>query len=344
MPEVSVITPTYNRADVLPRALESVKRQTYRDYEHLVIDDGSTDDTEDVVADYADEVEYIELDRNRGPAAARNRGIEAARGAYVSFLDSDDEYLPHRLEVTVRALDTLPERVGGVFHSVQRVLDNRTRIRSVPDGELALAELADENVIGGLPNTMYRSSVFDRVGGFDGEFVFAEDYEFQLRVCRAFTMVGIDEPLSRVRHDVDGIQDDPRRRRQGLKRLLEKHADTLTDRNVADRYQRIGRACLEVGDDKEARQYFERALERVPPAHRNQTYHAIGRAYLETDHAGKSRRHLAESIRSNPSNYKSHALFVASLLPVDGVRSVETLRYIRDLGASAWPGRTVHQR
>ncbi|MFC6990634.1 glycosyltransferase family 2 protein [Haladaptatus sp. GCM10025707] len=95
MPTVSVVIPTYNRSEEVTHAIDSVLAQTYDDFELLVVDDGSTDDTEEVVTSYDDDrVKFIEHEENQGAPAARNTGIEHAEGEYVAFLDSDDEWLP----------------------------------------------------------------------------------------------------------------------------------------------------------------------------------------------------------------------------------------------------------
>src|ERR1017187_7936626 len=101
-PTVSVVIPTYNRARILPRAVKSVVSQTLEDWELLVVDDGSADDTEQVVAAFGDSrIHYIRHERNRGQSAAQNTGIRASRGTYVAFLDSDDEWLPEKLAKVV---------------------------------------------------------------------------------------------------------------------------------------------------------------------------------------------------------------------------------------------------
>ena len=98
-PVVSVIIPTYNRAHLIGRAIRSVLDQTYQDWELIVVDDASTDDIPGIVKGFTDgRVKYIRHDENKGAAAARNTGIQAARGAYIAFLDSDDEWLPEKLE------------------------------------------------------------------------------------------------------------------------------------------------------------------------------------------------------------------------------------------------------
>ena len=102
MPTVSVIIPTYNRAHLIGRSIQSVLTQTYEDFELIIVDDGSTDNTEEIVMAFNDHrISYLKQSSNRGVSAARNIGIKAARGSYIAFQDSDDEWLPQKLEKQV---------------------------------------------------------------------------------------------------------------------------------------------------------------------------------------------------------------------------------------------------
>jgi glycosyltransferase involved in cell wall biosynthesis len=105
MPKVSIILPTYNRADTIMRAIRSVQAQTFQDWELIVVDDGSTDDTASLIAAVEPRMVLIRQP-NRGFTEARNAGIRAARSPYIAFLDSDDEFMPHHLELCVAFLDT----------------------------------------------------------------------------------------------------------------------------------------------------------------------------------------------------------------------------------------------
>jgi len=120
---VSVVIPTYNRAYIIGDALQSALAQTYRDFEIVVVDDGSSDNTREVIESFQDsKIRYIRHDRNRGCSAAANTGIEAARGSIVAFLDSDDQWKPEYLELQVRFLSRHPQ-VGVVFCNT--VIENR---------------------------------------------------------------------------------------------------------------------------------------------------------------------------------------------------------------------------
>lgn len=110
MPFISIVIPTYNRAHSVNTAIDTVLAQTFADYEIIVIDDGSTDNTKDVLRPYADKIHYI-YQANKGVSAARNAGIKAAQGEWIAFLDSDDEWLPRKLELQVLDVHQYPEAV-----------------------------------------------------------------------------------------------------------------------------------------------------------------------------------------------------------------------------------------
>lgn len=105
--QVSVIIPTYNRAPYVTMAIESVLAQSYQDYEIVVVDDGSTDGTRDVLVPYKDRIRYLYRD-NKGVSAARNTGIQVAKGEWIAFLDSDDEWLPDKLEIQMQQAQNYP--------------------------------------------------------------------------------------------------------------------------------------------------------------------------------------------------------------------------------------------
>lgn len=115
MPKVSVVIPTHNRSSLLRRAIQSVLDQTYQDFEIIVVDDASTDDTEAVVKGFADErIRYVRHSENRGEAASRNTGIRLAKGEYIAGHDDDDVWLPPKLEKQVKAFEKASPKVGVV--------------------------------------------------------------------------------------------------------------------------------------------------------------------------------------------------------------------------------------
>jgi len=128
VPRVSIIIPTYNRASLLREALESVFAQTYQDFEVIVVDDGSTDGTGEILKDLLDKVRYIRQE-NLGCGAARNRGMEEAKGEYIAFLDSDDLWMDFKLELQVAILDKMSD-VGFLYSDFQVLKDFGIRLQN----------------------------------------------------------------------------------------------------------------------------------------------------------------------------------------------------------------------
>jgi glycosyltransferase involved in cell wall biosynthesis len=115
-PTVSIIIPTYNRSRLLARAVKSVLNQTYQNFELIIVDDASTDNTEEVVGSFNDErIKYVRHEKNKGEAVARNTGIKAARGEYIASHDSDDEWLHEKLAKRIRAFENCSPEIGVVY-------------------------------------------------------------------------------------------------------------------------------------------------------------------------------------------------------------------------------------
>jgi len=327
---VSVLTPTYNRAEVLWRAIESVHQQRYQKYEHIIVDDGSTDDTRATVqACDHDRLRYTQLSENRGVAAALNRGIEISTGEYISFLDSDDVYFPDRLAETSRILDSAGSNVGGVYHRFRRTSDGSVG-GHVPKTLITQSDLADRNLIVGNSNTMYRADAVDTVGGFDESFDSAVDYDFQLRLAEHFDLVGIDRVLARKDDTVSGIQDNPEVVRQGERRLLAKHQSVLTASPVSQRYYRIGIASLALNEPQIAHHTFQSAIVHCPDADRLELRYRIGNRCLDSGFDPLARWYLWNTVRRRPSRAKAWVLLFVTLSPVQETVSLRWLRALRN--------------
>jgi glycosyltransferase involved in cell wall biosynthesis len=209
VPTVSVIMPTYNRAAFLPRAFESIRAQTLKDWELIVVDDGSTDDTARRIQELSHGVTQpvrTHFQENAGPYAARNAGLDRARGRYIAFYDTDDVWLPHHLARCVGAMER-DEAVGWVYGAVQRLDDQSGRVltpHSFHDGDkprpflkLRTRNVGDLHVIDdhrlvafaleyglycGLQNSVVRARVFDNLRF---ESCHRNEAEDQLVVARA---------------------------------------------------------------------------------------------------------------------------------------------------------------
>lgn len=185
---VSVIIPTYNRASVVTRAIKSVMAQDYEPVEIIVVDDASGDDTQRVVESLGDaRIRYLVRSENKGAAAARNTGIRAARGAFIAFLDSDDEYLPGRLSAQVRAFEALDPAVGLVFVNYCEIGRDRT-VRFSPEikeGYVQVGRSFPASIFCNPPSAwMVRRSCFDVAGLFDEGLWTMEDLDMFARLVR----------------------------------------------------------------------------------------------------------------------------------------------------------------
>lgn len=186
MPKVSVIIPTYNGAQYIKQAVDSVLAQTYDDYEIIVVDDGSTDDTAELLRPYGDRITYL-YQENRKLPAARNTGIRAARGQYLAFLDSDDLFLPHKLAAQARCLDE--RREVGLVASGHQYIDEAGRLLQESRSWLGRPVITIESILfGGLAPVhavLLRRDWFERVGGFDEQFSYCEDMDLWYRLALA---------------------------------------------------------------------------------------------------------------------------------------------------------------
>ena len=202
IPRVSVVIPTYNYGRYIVEAIESVLNQTFPDREVIVVDDGSTDDTGELIGRFGDRVRYI-YQRNLGPSAARNTGIRAARGEYVGFLDSDDLWLPEKLALQVAVLDSC-QAVGLVYSDAlffrdetQAIIGAHREVFPHPAGRI-LAQLVLGNVISS-PTPLVRRSILDRVGLFDEDLKASEDWDLWIRIAKICEIAYIDQPLAKYR-------------------------------------------------------------------------------------------------------------------------------------------------
>ncbi|CAN4278633.1 glycosyltransferase [Pseudoxanthomonas sp. LjRoot125] len=207
--EVSVIIPTYNRRDLLPRALDSVLAQTLAVDEIIVIDDGSTDGTDDMLrARYGDRVRYV-WQPNAGVSAARNHGLQLAQGRYLALLDSDDLWLPAKTGLQVAFLDAHPD-FGMVVCDVERVdseyrhIDVFRRRDTLREDGWVLRWVLHNPALAPA-SVLMRREVVEQLGGFDEGLRTAEDLEFHLRVARHWKIGVVEQALVRAMRGHDGL-------------------------------------------------------------------------------------------------------------------------------------------
>ncbi len=226
-PFISVVVPTYNRAQQLVATINSILAQTYRRFEIVVIDDGSTDRTgqeiESIISSqnsqdggYAPQIRYI-YQSNKGQSAARNNGIAEAAGNWIAFLDSDDIWLPDKLAWQVRALEQYEESCGACFTDARLIdrggLDTTAFALADKDYEGTVGIVADPvpslaKAFGGtwVQTLIARSDLVRKIGGFDPDLHFAEDYDFLFRLALETAYCYVNQPLAvieRTNSDID---------------------------------------------------------------------------------------------------------------------------------------------
>lgn len=201
---VSIVMPTYNRAGMIGRSIESVLCQTYTNLELIIVDDASTDNTQAVVERYRDpRIRYVRNEKNIRASASRNRGMKMAEGRFISFLDSDDEMLPEKIELQVQLFETSTVPNLGVV-SCGRV-DYRNGVKYfewVPRhrGDILEKLLAKTRVGAGCPFLMIKREVMEAGIFFDPAMPAAQDWDFLVAVCQKFNFDFVDKPLLRVNH------------------------------------------------------------------------------------------------------------------------------------------------
>ncbi len=228
---VSVIIPTHNRARLLPRAIRSVLAQSHRDLEVIVVDDASTDDTRRVVARLDDpRVRYISHDTNRGGAAARNTGIAAARGAYIGFQDSDDEWLLEKLEKQMRVFRDHGGDADIVYCGLLRAQCGS--VVYIPESriEVRQGDLLSQLLLGNFVSTqtlLVRRERIEDEGGFDERLGRFQDWELAIRLAAKFKFSLVDEPLVIVHETPGNITSNDAAGAAALELILDKHSSAF---------------------------------------------------------------------------------------------------------------------
>lgn len=236
---ISVIIPTFNRAGLLPRALASVLDQSRPADEIIVVDDGSSDQTRELIQTEFPTVSLISQN-NQGVSAARNRGVEASSGSWLAFLDSDDEWLPEKLEVQMQAAASNPQ--FSLIHSDEIWFRRGVRVNQMKKHRKSGGDI----FLDCLPRcvispsaVVLRRELFDAVGQFDESLPACEDYDLWLRICHEKEVLYVDKPLLKK---YGGHEDQLSSRHWGMDRFRVKALDKL-----------LGQASLEANKKQETR-------------------------------------------------------------------------------------------
>jgi glycosyltransferase involved in cell wall biosynthesis len=197
---VSVIIPTYNRANTIVRAINSVLNQTYKKLEILVVDDASTENIEKIVRNFTDDrIKYIRHPYNKGGGAARNTGITVSRGEYIAFLDSDDEWLPEKIEKQLNVFHKSTNSLGVVYTGFQYVNEyGQMNEQVIPKerGNISL-KILEWNYVGTASTVLARSDFLKRINGFDETLPSCQDWDLYIRLSKICLFDFVAESLVR---------------------------------------------------------------------------------------------------------------------------------------------------
>jgi len=285
-PPVSVVIPAYNREGSIVAAIGSVLAQSFRDFELLVVDDGSRDGTLAAARGVADpRLRVIAAAKNGGAAAARNLGAAAARGDWIAFQDSDDEWLPRKLEKQMARLAAPDPASGAAWLGAYCGLltlgwlddrpGDRTRLRYVPDPAVTPAEgaILAPLLMGNMISTqtlVVRRDRFAALGGFDEATTPIEDWDFVIRLAAAGPIAFVDEPLVLQRFSPNSITRDRTRALASTERVLAKNAEAFArhPRALARQALVVAGGHRRAGDLAAARAWLARARRADPTAAR----------------------------------------------------------------------------
>lgn len=312
MPRVSVVVPTYNRGHLIGQALDSVLAQTYRNFEVIVVDDGSTDDTLSVLARYGDRIRVISQPNwGQGGSYARNAGIHEATGEFIAFLDSDDLWLPEKLERQIAVLDADPN-LAWVYSDSEafdgdtgRLVLRQSVNHRLYEGDV-LEKLFVENFIASITLVVHRT-VFEQVGDFWPS-PKSTDWDMTLRIAARYPIRLVPQVLARVRlHQ--------RRVTEGLSGKQAYNAGlSVIERAVAREPERL-----------------------VPLKNRSiaQLSISTGLMLARDGRLAKARSMFARAIRLTPGNAKAHIYWLGSLIGGPalnaGIRLRRRVRYTRSI-------------
>lgn len=270
MPKVSVIIPTYNRSHHLRAAIASVLEQSFQDFEVIVVDDASTDATEDVVRSFCDSrVYYLRHEANKKEAASRNTGLRAATGEYIAFLDDDDEWVPEKLQLQIELMENRPPQFGGVYTGCVTIdRESGSVVGGVTPEKRGniLDDMIVKNWVGTPSTVLFRKECFSLVGSFDESIAFGVDYDMWIRIASKYQVDFIGEPLVKYYIQADRLSTNHELVIRGLENQIIKYGSLFrkSSKGLSRRYRIIGTLYCHTGELKKGRQALLMAIRTNP--------------------------------------------------------------------------------
>ena len=268
MPKVSVIIPTYNYGQYIARAIDSVLNQTYQDFELIVVDDGSTDNTEEIIrTKQNDKIRYF-YQENKGAPSARNKGIEESKGKYTAFLDADDEWFPSKLEKQIEKFQKASARVGLVYSGLIYIWkENEDKaIKIVPTlrGNIFVSFL--KVTVLGSPTPLIKKNCFQKAGLFDERLPSCQDWDMWLRISKYYEVDYVPEILAKHYIHKNQITEKFENKIHGREIMIEKYHDYLLKYPLilSRHFSELGKLNCMSGNWKEGFEYFFKAINLDP--------------------------------------------------------------------------------
>ena len=302
-PLVSVIIPAYNSASYIEEALNSIFDQTFKDFEVIVVDDGSTDTTKRILEKYGERIRYY-YQKNGGPASARNHGIREAHGQYIAFLDADDLWLPTKLEKQL-ALFQRNEQLGMVttgacsFDEKGVYGYSTNKRKTLMTGDIARNIFLHSNI--GTPTVLVRKEVFDTIGLFEENIRQGEDDNMWIRIAANYEVELIDEALIKVRNH-------PQRMTLNKEELLES-----VQANIQLLKTRYG-------------EKVKSKIAEAIPQKISYIQFAIGYGYYESGNYSKARRAFAKGAYNWIWYWKNPLYLLLTLIPSGLISPLKSLK------------------
>lgn len=275
MSKVSILVPTYNCSKYLPKAIESALKQTYQDFEIIIINDGSTDNTADIVQQFVNnnpgKIKYI-YQENKGLAVARNTGLDAASGEYIALLDADDCWLPHRLADGVKIMQANPD-VGLVHGNITRIsptdeiIDTPIRETQYLNGHI-FENIYLRKAHISCPTVLFRKECCKTAGVFDPELtrLGCEDRDLWLRIAKKYKFLYLDQVLSYYRVSDTSMSQNVEKMTKARLYVIDKYCPpnaqdkTLRNKALAKIYHDLGDYFLLKKNYSDARSQYGESL------------------------------------------------------------------------------------
>jgi len=280
-PKISIIIPTYNQASLLPRAIKSVLNQTFKDFELIIVDDGSTDDTKMIVDSFSKNdfrIKYIWQKNSGSPSKPRNTGIKHSRGMYICLLDSDDQWLAEKIEKQIKLFENSKKHLGLVSCNTLIIDEksNKTRRYIIPRYRKTLEKLLSSNFIFGPSSVMIPKKIFDDIGLFDENFKYTDDYDMWIRISQKYNFDFVpefllkyyihDSSITRTLNYLDKVND--------LKYILEKNIKyyRANPKIHSIQIRTLGVLNIRAGEIRTGKEYFLKSIRMNPLSFKGYVY------------------------------------------------------------------------